>query len=436
MKMSNYFNISSLKGRLRFSISLFIVLSVLSNFISIWLFSGESDTLFRIASIIVIILVLVIVGFFMMTRLSNQVEVPIHYLLQGTKAIQAGTYDYRLQDKTITYSTSELNELCHTFNEMAATIKRNVENLEQSEQRYRSLIELSPEGVFLLGQDNRIVFVNEQAAEMMRGNSVNDLIGKNYYELLHPSQLQRVKRHINEIKQANNRRKTTELQFKRLDGREIEVEVGSTIINYHGKPAILGVFRDITERKKAERKLQEANELFRWLSTIDGLTGVGNRRSFDNDISSIWEKAKENNRSVALLLLDIDFFKNYNDTYGHIAGDECLKNIALTIEEVSQLKDGKVYRYGGEEFAILLEGNEEKAVELAQDIHITICNLNIPHMGSSIANIVTVSIGISVLCDQPSEIIQFVNLADEALYIAKQTGKNRYVLSSKSLACS
>lgn len=157
------------------------------------------------------------------------------------------------------------------------------------------------------------------------------------------------------------------------------------------------------------------------------MTGIPNRREFDTALSQEVRRAVRQNVSASLLIGDIDFFKNYNDTYGHPAGDECLKKVAHQIEKIFQRAGELVARYGGEEFAVILPGVDfDESTVLAQLLRKSIWDLDIPHRSSTIAERVTMSIGVATLpAGQVATDKQLIQYADQALYLAKNNGRNQ-----------
>lgn len=174
------------------------------------------------------------------------------------------------------------------------------------------------------------------------------------------------------------------------------------------------------------RKLDAANQELKRISSMDGLTGVANRRYFDETISVEWRRARRHSNSLAVLMCDVDYFKLYNDTYGHLAGDECLRKIATTIRQNTERPSDLVARYGGEEFAVVLpETTIGGALMVAEKIRNAIHELNIPH-ASAPAERVSISIGIASAApgfDNPPD--DLVHAADQALCRAKDEGRDR-----------
>jgi diguanylate cyclase (GGDEF)-like protein len=193
--------------------------------------------------------------------------------------------------------------------------------------------------------------------------------------------------------------------------------------------AVVETLRDITEQKIAQDALQK-------LASKDGLTGLANRRAFDDKLSKDWSLAQRNETALALLFIDIDHFKQFNDTYGHQAGDDCLKSVAEAIANQSLRPSDLTARYGGEEFAIILPGiNLAGAMKVAERVREAVYNLDYPHTGNSAAGCVTISIGVSSLIPSVGQNANLlVEVADQALYKAKEQGRNRVVEGASNTA--
>lgn len=176
-------------------------------------------------------------------------------------------------------------------------------------------------------------------------------------------------------------------------------------------------------------ELQRADAALRRQSEVDGLLGIANRRAFDETLTQEWARAVRECTVTSLLMIDVDYFKNYNDTYGHQAGDNCLKQIARAIAATLKRPGDMVARYGGEEFSVLLPQTDAAgADEVAREIQSTVARLAIPHSASHVSTQITVSIGISTVTPTPGlKQEAIVRAADHALYRAKQAGRNRCV---------
>ncbi|MCX7097028.1 MAG: diguanylate cyclase [Methylococcales bacterium] len=186
--------------------------------------------------------------------------------------------------------------------------------------------------------------------------------------------------------------------------------------------------RDITLRKKMELELQAANRELQLLAHMDGLTKIANRRCFDEFLAREWRRLCRSSQPISLLLLDVDYFKSYNDYFGHQRGDDCLIQIADILQKTVSRPVDIVARYGGEEFVIVLpETSQDGAVVIAQAIHNSIQTLEILHPASTVNHYVTVSIGISCVIPDHNLSLEFlIDQADKALYVAKQKGRNCY----------
>ncbi|AGE22739.1 GGDEF domain-containing protein [Anoxybacillus geothermalis] len=157
------------------------------------------------------------------------------------------------------------------------------------------------------------------------------------------------------------------------------------------------------------------------------MTGIANRRSFDERLASEWERTKRQKAPFAVMMVDIDAFKRFNDTYGHQCGDDCLRKVALSLEQTAKQYGGTAARYGGEEFAVILpHTSPSEAAAAAEAVRANVERLAIPHDSSPAACVVTVSVGAAVAVPQPNEGAEsLLSLADQALYRAKQNGRNR-----------
>jgi diguanylate cyclase (GGDEF)-like protein len=181
--------------------------------------------------------------------------------------------------------------------------------------------------------------------------------------------------------------------------------------------------------KSSRMRFLEAG-LLRELVARDGLTGIQNRRMFDQHIQRVWQQAVREEERVAVLLADIDCFKDYNDRYGHQAGDECLRAVAVSLTQCARRPLDFVARYGGEEFAVVLyEASREYVAEVLTRIQRSIAELNIPHEASRVAGRLTLSIGAAFILPSSTRTPHgLIQLADEALYCAKEQGRNRVVV--------
>lgn len=196
--------------------------------------------------------------------------------------------------------------------------------------------------------------------------------------------------------------------------------------------SLVGFMFDITERKKTEETLLALQKELEELSFRDGLTGVANRRKFDAVYDEEWSEARRNVQPLSLIMFDVDFFKRYNDHYGHVEGDECLKRVAQALSSAANRPRDFVARYGGEEFVLLLPASDEAAAKAVADrCRQAIFKAQIQHAASPISQLLTVSMGVGTIVPSGSDDpVGFIDLVDRQLYRAKQGGRNRIVLES------
>jgi diguanylate cyclase (GGDEF)-like protein/PAS domain S-box-containing protein len=194
---------------------------------------------------------------------------------------------------------------------------------------------------------------------------------------------------------------------------------------------VLQTLRDISAMKEVESK-------YRGLAGLDGLTGIANRRKFDDRIRSEWRRAVRSRAPLSLLLVDIDHFKQFNDSLGHLRGDQCLKTVAGALAGEARREGDFPARYGGEEFAIILPAtNKVGAGQIAEKVRASIAELKIPHPHSSVGHSLTVSIGAATIIPASgNQVEEFVGWADVALYRAKDLGRNRVCSVDSGLSCS
>jgi len=210
-----------------------------------------------------------------------------------------------------------------------------------------------------------------------------------------------------------------------------------------------GLYVQLIKLRESDR--QKAEELRR-LTTVDPLTGIANRRAFEDALDQEWRRMMRHHTELSLLLIDVDYFKRFNDTYGHVAGDQCLRAVAQAVARRARRAGELAARYGGEEFAVLLPHTDiEAARRLAELICATVREQRIPHGGSEVAPYVTVSIGVAYISEvpdtaaalsrdgaagtmMPSGATVLIEMADHALYAAKTAGRNRVVAAATNEA--
>jgi diguanylate cyclase (GGDEF)-like protein len=195
-------------------------------------------------------------------------------------------------------------------------------------------------------------------------------------------------------------------------------------IDYITKPISPSI---IKARVKNHLELKKYRDILEKMTLIDGLTGVANRRYFDEFLDKEWRRALRNGEDISVILIDVDYFKRYNDYYGHLAGDDCLRQIGAVLKGSVKRAGDLVARYGGEEFAVILPATHRRgALVIAEKLRKDVEALKIAHFMSEVGEHVTISSGIATLTpSQEHNPSMLIKCADDALYQAKATGRNR-----------
>jgi diguanylate cyclase (GGDEF)-like protein/PAS domain S-box-containing protein len=213
------------------------------------------------------------------------------------------------------------------------------------------------------------------------------------------------------------------------DGEYVWIrDVVHVVRNAEGEvDSLIGFMFDISDRKQTEEKLVRMQKELEELSYKDGLTGVANRRMFDSVIDVEWSNAQRNSQPLSLLLIDIDFFKQYNDCYGHIQGDMCLQQVGRVLDKAATRARDFFARYGGEEFVMVLpETDAIAAKKIAERCRKLIFKEQIQHEQSQISHVITISIGVgTIIPTYRDDRVEFIEEVDKRLYQAKQKGRNR-----------
>jgi diguanylate cyclase (GGDEF)-like protein/PAS domain S-box-containing protein len=190
---------------------------------------------------------------------------------------------------------------------------------------------------------------------------------------------------------------------------------------------LVGFMFDITERKKTEEQLLILQRQLEQMSYTDGLTGVPNRRMFDTVLEKEWASAQRTQSSLSLILLDIDYFKQYNDRYGHLQGDECLKRIGQVLDAAGKRARDLFARFGGEEFVLVMpETDANAALFVAERLRSLILQDRVLHEDSPVDQILTISLGVGTIVPSQNDCsADFLETVDQQLYCAKRKGRNQ-----------
>jgi len=321
------------------------------------------------------------------------------------------------------------------------------EALRESEQLYRSILNASPDDITITDLNGSILVFSPAAQRMFGYDPEKDkIIGSQVLEYIVPEDRDRAKANITNMFKGIYTG-PNEYHGVRKGGSLLDIEVNSALIqgSNHQPAKMVFVIRDIRERKRGEQKIQQLmsqleikTRMAQLNANTDSLTMLANRRYFDEALSAELQRLKLSGTALSLIMLDVDHFKKFNDYYGHVAGDECLRHIGSTLLTFVRQSTDIVARYGGEEFVAILTGTDQRGAEiLAERIRNAIEALAIPNAGSDVSNFVTVSLGVVTVFPVciPSE-EQLVTLADEAMYFAKEAGRNRVAISGKNSAAS
>lgn len=325
------------------------------------------------------------------------------------------------------YSNRKFVGILGVTRDVSARRKAEVE-LRMSEDKWKAIINTSPDGIVLTTLDGEVRQINSKVLSMFGYSKSREIIGKNMYEFLHPDYHEKAYRLLGEMVKGNYTG-PSDYQVIRKDGSTFFVESNAEVLrDSTGNPVeIIIIERDITDRKRVEKELLEYRNKLEVLSITDGLTGLFNRRHFDNILQQEFSRHCRSGNELSVLMIDVDYFKAYNDTYGHAQGDICLQTIAKVMSKNVQRPTDVVARYGGEEFiCILPETGHWGALSVAETIRSAVNTLNLPHEKSSVSGHVTVSIGVATSqCSFNGVAESLVKKADALLYQAKENGRDR-----------
>ncbi len=308
--------------------------------------------------------------------------------------------------------------------------------LQESEERFRQTFQTTAVSSALISLDGKFLEVNPAFCDLL-GYGSTELIDRNVAEVTDADSVPFREDLTQQLLSREIMAYTQERRYQHRDGHWIWGLLNVSLVRDEQQQPLYYVcqIQNIDPLKQAQEKLQQVNSELERLTQIDGLTGVYNRRFFDQALEHEWQIAFRESESLALLMLDIDYFKLYNDTLGHQAGDHCLRIVAAVLQDSVHRTSDVVARYGGEEFALILPRTDlPGAIVIAERIQTLMARQAIPHPASEISPQVTVSIGIHSAIPRPGLPLRtWIKNADDALYQAKQRGRNRYVVLEEVL---
>jgi len=266
------------------------------------------------------------------------------------------------------------------------------------------------------------------AAEAMGGWTPEEFRQHGSFNLVHPQDKPALIAAIREMKNGGDGARM-EMRIRRVNGEFLWVEsVLRTIrdAETEAPTGVLNMVRDISERKHAEQQLKDAYRAVETLAETDALTHLANRRRFDQSLTNEWRRSLRDQSPLSLLMIDADYFKSYNDTYGHMRGDGALKQLAEAAQSVVTRPGDLVARFGGEEFSVVLPNTSaEGALNIAREICVALRNRRIVHAGNP-TGYVTISVGVATMvAGFGTHSVNLIEIADQALYRAKNNGRNQ-----------
>lgn len=337
-----------------------------------------------------------------------------------------------IQDVTDLMLTARESRRLHQQATMELEQRKSIESaLQESSEKLRSIVDTAVEAILVINEEHLVEEFNH-AAERIFGYLAGEVIGRNIKMLMpepHQSGHDGYVDHYVQTGQATIIGIGREVTGLRKDGSTFPMRLGVSEMHVGNRTLFTGILYDITEQKRLEEQLRN-------MAMRDGLTGISNRRSFDEALAREWRRAQRECGKLSVILIDIDFFKNYNDTYGHQEGDTCLKAVAAVIDRSVHRAGDLAARYGGEEFVVLLPATDiNAATDLAERIRLSVEELSIPHAASGAAPHVTISLGVAcIVPDKTGSPEILLNFADQGLYAAKASGRNRVKISQAAFA--
>jgi diguanylate cyclase (GGDEF)-like protein/PAS domain S-box-containing protein len=299
--------------------------------------------------------------------------------------------------------------------------------LADKEANFRMLAEGSSDMVTRIGLDERFSYVSPSSVRIV-GWQPDQLVGTLALARISPSDLPAVKHTVAMLRRGEIEEARITYRTRHREKSEIWVESSLRVTRkVDGKiDGVIAITRDVTEHKDIEERLEA-------LAIEDGLTGLANRRRFDERLDEEWRRAVRERTSLGLLMIDLDHFKKYNDLYGHLAGDECLRSVARVLAAEAQRATDLAARFGGEEFVILLPNTDAAGcARIGERVRRALDEAALPHALNRPSGRVTVSLG-GAVCrpadDRAAEPTSLIDAADHALYAAKNSGRDRLVMS-------
>ncbi len=370
--------------------------------------------------IIVGALLLIIIINLLITRRVAKLNKIINQFCNGNKEI-----------RSYCWGQDELRWLGDTINSLLDKINDDETLLIDRQNYLNTLFEIIHDAIIVIDEKGIIQQANRAASTLLRYQE-SELIGLSVKNLMPPYYAMNYEHYLkNYLSNDDTKisRSGQEVTAMRKGGNAFTAELSISEMRLANVRYFVGVIRDISLRKEMENLLLDSNEQLQKSAITDSLTGLANRRHFDDILKSEINRATRDHKPLSLILGDIDHFKKYNDHYGHVAGDSCLKKVAQAITRTFQRAGELSARYGGEEFAIILPNTSMfEAKVSAEKLLKQIQQLQIPHQASETTSYVTMSLGFATYQasgQKPIDTDTLINIADSGLYNAKKAGRNQ-----------
>lgn len=382
-----------------------------------------------------------------------------HAHLLETRNITTKAYRYKKKSgdyiwfeskiHALTNKDGAINGILTISRDVTARVKMEGE-LKKTNDRLIAILDNGGTGITIRDTNGKLIDSNNTYLNMLGYDNKKEV--ESFINFVPYEERTKDKELMNDLLSGKISSYRIEKRYIKKDGTTLWADAVVTLLppdNSNGAPLVIGMMNDITSRKafeeklltmesqlkKANEELKEKNKILTGLSFSDGLTGIANRRYFQVSLEKEWKRAQRTFKPLTLLMVDIDYFKAFNDTYGHVQGDECLKTIATTLSNTVNRSTDLVARLGGEEFAIILpDTNEVGGKIIADKLVQAIEELKIPNENSKALPYITISIGLCCEAPNLSSVFEdFIHHADIALYRAKAKGRNRTEVYTKAL---
>ncbi len=326
----------------------------------------------------------------------------------------------------------ENKNLLRINEEFAGQVNTLTVESEISRLEFIQVFDAVSDPIWIIDTKHNILRVNRTFVDLFNLENKEFVVDKKCYEILNSSLCRTKHCPLEYIKNKRDRIEIeTILDIKKRNGVAFLL-TGAPLIGLAYETIGAAVqFKDISERKAHEKALEKTNKKLESLANVDGLTQIPNRRIFNETLQKEWRRMQRSHQPIALLMIDIDYFKLYNDNYGHAKGDDCLKQVAHAISNCFRRSNDLAARYGGEEFGCILPETDLKGAATVADFVLNaVRDCKIPHEHSSVTDIVTVSIGcFCMVPESKDKHVVLITEADKLLYKSKGSGRDRVTIN-------